>query len=202
MATLSRDPTNVGCSHPLRVQIAGNVPHVKTGTPIRPTPNGYVIALPNEEPEAYAAAHAEGSQDVAAYRSVTLDIHQDLFKPGDRFDITDIDDYGNLTIEKDDEGPYTATGVHTITLDVMQWKIRKIRKRLRNAIRNAQLPEVREEAHGEVRPVTPSYRSSIEDRTLTGHHGPEHETGNNAGHALSDPGTVDDRPGLGDRLSG
>lgn len=118
-------PSNVGCSHPLRVKIHESVPHVNTGTPLRGTPDGYLIALPDEEPELYSSAYAMGGQEIVGYRAMTIELYEDKFRPGDRVDIHDIDDFGRLTLVRDEAGPYRAAAASQVTLDVVQWLVRK-----------------------------------------------------------------------------
>lgn len=125
MATTKRDPMNIGCSHPGACQLADSVAHVKCGTPLRSSKDGYVIAQPNEEPEFYATAHAEAGMVVRAWKSLTIDTYEKDYRPGDRLDIQQIDDYGNLYFVQDAEGPYAATGESTIHLDTTQWLVRK-----------------------------------------------------------------------------
>lgn len=150
MAEPKRDPTNLGCGHPLRVHLSPVVIQVKTATPLRATPDGYVIAKPDEEPDCFAGNKGEGGHDVIAYRSMTVDTHESFSRVGDRVDLRDVDDYGNIFFKLDLEGPYNITGETTVTLDVIQWKIRK---GIADALRNAQMPQVRSEALGEVSEV-------------------------------------------------
>ena len=119
-----RDFAVAAGSHEIKNQVLDpGVLHVKTGTPIRPTRTGWVVCSPTEAPAAYAGNHHTGGETFNAYRALTLESYQRRFWPGDRYGVTAVDDYGNITLTEQPDGPYLAISESQIVLDVRAWKV-------------------------------------------------------------------------------
>jgi hypothetical protein len=91
-----RDYANAASSHEVKgITLRDDVLHVKTGTPIRPTPKGWVVAQPTERPLAFAASHYTAGENCTAWRAITLETYKKQFRPSYRYAILEIDVYGN-----------------------------------------------------------------------------------------------------------
>ena len=117
-----RDYANAGCSHEIKgITLAGTCPHVKTGTPVTPGPDGWRACGPTERPVAYAASHYTGGEPMIAWRAMTLETYKKQFRPGDRYSIIELDDYGNIRFYPDAAGCYMALSETQILLDAQLW---------------------------------------------------------------------------------
>jgi hypothetical protein len=100
-----------------QVTLAPQVQQVKTGTPICPSAEGWVVARRPGEAVAFSAEHRFGGEATHAYIFMVVDAGKDLYDAGSRYAITDIDEYGNLTLEKDEAGPHPATSKSAVLLN-------------------------------------------------------------------------------------
>ena len=117
-----RDYANAGCSHEIKnITLAGTCPHVKTGTPVTPSLDGWRKCEPTERPMAYAASHYTGGEPMIAWRAMTLETFKKQFRPGDRYSIIELDDYGNVRFYPDSMGCYMALSETQILLDAQLW---------------------------------------------------------------------------------
>ena len=114
-----RTPTIVMASHQLNLKLCPSVPAVVSGTPIRSGPTGWVVAKPGEKPEAFAASYAEGGGPLHAWLIVTLEVHADMFNPGKRYSISDVDDRGRITFSESDAGPYVPNGASQLVMSAI-----------------------------------------------------------------------------------
>jgi hypothetical protein len=90
------DPTvkSYTLGHPVR--LAPSVTGVKTGTPLVCGAEGYVTGT---QGVLFAASAAIGGEEVVAYRSCVLELHDRAVVPGFLYTITEIDAYGGLTLD-------------------------------------------------------------------------------------------------------
>ncbi len=117
-----RDYANAASSHEIKgIVLAGTVPHVKTGTPVAPGPDGWRLCGPAERPIAYAASHYTAGEQMTAWRAITLETFKKQFRPGDKYSIIELDDYGNVRFYPDPKGCYTALSETQILLDAQLW---------------------------------------------------------------------------------
>jgi hypothetical protein len=117
-----RDYANAASSHEVKgITLRDDVLHVKTGTPIRPTPKGWVVAQPTERPLAFAASHYTAGENCTAWRAITLETYKKQFRPSYRYAILEIDVYGNIHLVPDKMGPYIALSETQILLDAALW---------------------------------------------------------------------------------
>jgi hypothetical protein len=117
-----RDYSNAGCSHEIKsITLAMTCPHVKTGTPVQPGPDGWRACGPTERPIAYAASHYTGGEGMVAWRAITLETFKKQFRPGDKYSIIELDDYGNVRFHPDFNGCYIALSATQILLDAQLW---------------------------------------------------------------------------------
>lgn len=105
----------MAASHPVPAHLAPHVRQVRTGTPLRPGPEGWVIAPLGEHAQAYAASAARGGERLMAWRVITLETYRPQFIPGERYDIADIDATGYIRFAAG--GRYTAHSETRLLLD-------------------------------------------------------------------------------------
>lgn len=117
-----RDYANAGCSHEIKsITLAPTCLHVKTGTPVQPGVDGWRACGPTERPIAYAASHYTAGEPMVAWRAMTLETFKKQFRPGDRYAIIELDDYGNVRFYPDGMGCYMALSETQILLDAQLW---------------------------------------------------------------------------------
>lgn len=117
-----RDYANAACSHEIKgISLAGTVPHVKTGTPVAPGPDGWVVCGPQERPIAFASSHYTAGEQMIAWRAISLETYKKQFRPGDKYSIVELDDYGNIRLYPDKAGCYLALSETQVLLDASLW---------------------------------------------------------------------------------
>jgi|SRR5215471_39592 len=122
-ANVPRDLAVAAASHPIGgIALDASVPHVRTGTPVRPTKTGWVICDPDEAPVAYAGNSHSGGESFVAYRAITAESYKRQFWPGEHYNISQIDDTGRVTFVEQSAGPYVALSESQIVLDVRLWR--------------------------------------------------------------------------------
>lgn len=99
-----------------RVQLSPNVQHVKSGTPLRPSPLGWEPDPDGSHTVLFAFNAGYGGSIINACREAVLDINQKTLTPGASYKVGDIDATGYVTFEPDADGPYTALTGRTILL--------------------------------------------------------------------------------------
>lgn len=118
-----RDGAVAAASHPIKgMCLAESVPHVKTGTPLKPLSGRWVIAGPFDRPSAFAGNHYTGGDNMVGYRAITLETYERQFHPLDRYFVVAVDDWGNLQFRRHNQGSYLATSETQIILDVHDWR--------------------------------------------------------------------------------
>lgn len=118
-----RSPSIVQGTLPTKLGIAGRVTHVQSGTPLKPTAEGFVPS-PNGLGEFVAATGASGGDVIDGFRLAIVNFHREpaygrpYFVLGKRYSISDVDDNGMPEFEVDMEGPYLAVSKHEILMDM------------------------------------------------------------------------------------
>lgn len=101
---LEADATEVSLM--CRVRLDDSLIAVKSGTPLTPTVGGWTVACEEDPIELFASSGARGGEMVTAARGMVLETHRKQFSGWTRVRIADVDDYGRVRFEQDDEGPY------------------------------------------------------------------------------------------------
>lgn len=113
-----RDPAIINRSHPFKVPIDINVLSVKTGTPLKPGPNGW-LPTSDDDGQAVAAVFMEGGGLCPVYMIATLETYVRQFESGKRYSVGEVDDRGGLTFEgPNDSAPYMAVSDSQIIMDM------------------------------------------------------------------------------------
>ena len=112
-----RDPMAMTASHQVRIRLAPDVIRVKTGTPLKPGPLGWVPAPAGVGAELVAGSSRAGGEEVMAFRTVTLETYEKQFTPSLHYAIKDIDDVGNLAWVPDPAGRFLALNETQILVD-------------------------------------------------------------------------------------
>lgn len=118
-----RSPTIVQGSLPVKIGIAGRVNAVQSGTPLKPTKEGWVPST-NGLGELVAATGARGSELIDGFRLAVVDFHREpaygrpYFEMGKRYTVRDVDDNGMPEFEVDAEGPYLSVSRTTMLMDM------------------------------------------------------------------------------------
>jgi hypothetical protein len=118
-----RSPTIVNGVLPTKIGIAGRVAHVQSGTPLKPTDEGWVPATDGLG-EFVSATGASGGDIIDGFRMATVDFHREpaygrpYFKLGRRYSIKDVDDNGMPEFELDAEGPYLSVSRTAMLMDM------------------------------------------------------------------------------------
>lgn len=111
-----RDPAILGNVVPFFVPLAKTVISVRTGTPVKPGPEGWEIA--NDLTQAIAIAHsyAEGGTRAPVVKMATLETYERQFKSGDAIGIEYVDDRGAVVWAKG--GPFLALNDTQLLVDL------------------------------------------------------------------------------------
>lgn len=121
--SLFRSPTVLEGTHSVKVGVAPNVPSVQAGTPLVPSPEGWVPAK-NGLGEFVAGTGASGGELIAAFRIATVDFHRQpeylrpWFKLGERYTVKDVDDKGMPEFALDPSGVYIAVSRTAMLMDM------------------------------------------------------------------------------------
>lgn len=110
-----RDPAMLGVTHVFYVPLAKNVLSVRTGTPLKPGPEGWVIGGAADA-TAMAHSYAEGGTRVPATKLATVETYERQFKSGDSVGIEYVDDRGAIVWS--DSGPFLALNDTQVLVDL------------------------------------------------------------------------------------
>lgn len=111
-----RDPAIIGVTHDFFVPLAQSVVSVRTGTPVRPGPNGWEIATDLSSAVAIARAYAEGGTRAPVCKMATLETYERQFRGGDAIGIEYVDDRGAVVWSKG--GPFLAINDTQVLVDL------------------------------------------------------------------------------------
>ena len=115
-STTAKDPSVIHSAVQASVRLSDGVRYVKSGTPLRPGPGGWVPALDGYG-ELVAGNGGYGGDTIDCWRTAVLRIHHQKLKPG-RVRVSDVNDYGLVTFTEAPDGLFIALTENTVLMDM------------------------------------------------------------------------------------
>jgi hypothetical protein len=106
----------LGVTHVFHVPLAKDVISVRTGTPLKPGPDGWTIAN-GDDAVAMAHSYGEGGTRVPATKLATIETYERQFRSGDQIGIDYVDDRGAVVWSKGG-GPFMALNDTQLLVDL------------------------------------------------------------------------------------
>lgn len=111
-----RDFAIAAASHPGAGVVAPGTKWVKAGTPLKLGADGYSVVQPGDEIDLICQSAAATGEQIRGWRQATVETYRVQFVMGDRYAISDIDEFGQVTFKPDARGPFKALSTTQILM--------------------------------------------------------------------------------------